>query len=335
MNTFVLISYGRESEYRRAILTVLSFWSLYSDNASATKTIIFTDNPEYFLPYLEGLDVEYALLTAEKIREMKGQHNFIHRLKIAVIEQVFTKYPAADLVYTDSDTFFIADPAQLIERIKPGVSFMHKAEYTLEERQEFSKEARDLVGLIADKPFATTVGEERYDASYRSWNAGALAFSPEVHPYLADVYMLTDEFYTVSKSLLSEQLAFSFILQKRTQMHPCDSYIFHYWQPEKKPVVDSLLAPLFTVEFGNLSLPEKYKVIRDFTSNLPARIDQLLHEQRQTNKDIVLREDAIAALSKKEFGRFSKNAVSYLLKKPTDTKFLKDILYYTKQLYFK
>jgi hypothetical protein len=85
----VIQSFGRDNEYRRAILTILSFYAHSSLKREETKVLLFTDMPAYFSTFLEGLPVEYVLLTPEKIKSMRGEIDFLHRMKIAVIEEAF------------------------------------------------------------------------------------------------------------------------------------------------------------------------------------------------------------------------------------------------------
>src|SRR5688500_15091363 len=107
-SSLVIQSFGRENEYKRAILTVLSFYANCSLPDEQTRLMLFTDRPEYFSSYLSGLPVDFILLTPEKIKEMRGNIDFLHRMKIAVIEEAFDK-TGGNIIYADSDTFFVAD----------------------------------------------------------------------------------------------------------------------------------------------------------------------------------------------------------------------------------
>jgi hypothetical protein len=106
----VLLSYGRESEYRRAIFTVLSFWARYSGPAEAVSTLLFTDNPAFFQPYLAGLPVHYVLLEEPRRLAMYGPHNYSFQVKVGILDEAMQAYPGSSLLYCDSDTFFATDP---------------------------------------------------------------------------------------------------------------------------------------------------------------------------------------------------------------------------------
>src|SRR5687768_10678009 len=109
----VIQSFGRENEYRRAILTILSFYAYSSIEMDKTSVLLYTDKPEYFYGYLDGLPVNYILLTPEKIKKMRGDIDFLHRIKIAVIEEALILSDGA-ILYADSDSFFTGDPKPLI-----------------------------------------------------------------------------------------------------------------------------------------------------------------------------------------------------------------------------
>ena len=97
----VIQSFGNETEYRRAVLTVLSYYAFHRKQAQ--NTILYTDNPAYFSSLLQGLPVRFELLTPERIREMRGEIDFLHRMKIAMIEHAF-EVSGEDILYTDLET---------------------------------------------------------------------------------------------------------------------------------------------------------------------------------------------------------------------------------------
>lgn len=217
MANLVLLSYGRENEYKRAILTVLSHYAWVAPGTGAERVIVFTDNPDYMQPYLLGLPVDYMLLTPERLREYKGPLDFIHRLKVAIIEAAMLKYPGENILYLDSDTFFQIDPRPLLASISPTVSLMHTREFTLETRRH-EEMGRPLLNLLESETIITSRGKERFHSGQYSWNAGVLGLSAPIAAALPDVFLLTDKFFAASGWHISEQLAFSLVLQTRTEV---------------------------------------------------------------------------------------------------------------------
>jgi hypothetical protein len=327
MTNLVILSYGRENEYRRAILAVLSCYAWLSEWARLERVIIFTDNADFLRPYLAGLEVDYKMLTPAKIQSSREPTGYSHRLKAVVINEAFQAYPGDNLLFIDSDTFVFADPKPLLMRISPTVNFMHVLEYPLQERSN-GYESGQFLKLIEKETFVTSKGEERYHSSQFSWNSGVLGLSEATAAYMPDIFLLMDEFYVGSNWSISEQLAFALILQTRSKLLPSDSIVHHYWESSKKLAVDALLTTLLTPKFADLVLSDKLNIVSSLTKRLPADIVAYLNMHPEIN----LREEAIFSLYMKDFKKGYWLASKYILNKPADIKFIKDVLYYTRRL---
>ena len=254
MNTknIVLLSYGNESEYLRAIFCILSIssWVLSENSAiqkSKIKIIVYTDNPQFFKKHLGSYNVEYYLLTPALMEEMLAKTTYIHRRKVFVIDLTFKHYPECDLVFIDTDTFFYAPPGALLDEFSAGKSFMHQREYQLDDAVEkfasfnqghfptaFLKHIKNRKFVIGDK-------DERFSGKDYCWNSGVLGLSREFASYLPDVFKLTDDFYKHSGWFISEQLAFGLTLQRKTKVQSTDGYIAHYWGKRQKILLDTLI----------------------------------------------------------------------------------------------
>ncbi|MBF9236329.1 hypothetical protein I2I05_02870 [Hymenobacter sp. BT683] len=328
MTNLVILTYGSETEYKRGILAVLSYCAWASEAAETGQVLVFTDNAAYFRPFFTGLQVTFRELTPEDIRTYQGPAAFVHRLKVAVIDEVLRRYPEDNLLYLDADTFVFADPRPLVAQISPTTSLMHALEYPLDSPSgEGGKERAQLLQLLAHETFQTSRGEEQFLPSHHSWNAGVLGLSASAAAYMADVLVLTDAFYAGSESHISEQLAFCLVLQTRSSLRASDQVVYHYWQGREKLAVDALLAAVLTDSFAASPLEKKRTVMRQFTRQLPARIRDYLH----AHPEIELRDQAIAALHGQHFKTGYQLAWRYLLKKPGDTQFIRVLLYYTRR----
>lgn len=278
MKTYlVLQSFGKKNEYNRAILTVLSYYAHTSLPVDQTKIILFTDNPRYFDPYLHGLPITFVLLTPEKIKRMRGEIDFLHRIKIAVIEEAFSISDGV-MLYADSDTFFVADPAALSWLVSPDTAFMHLLEYPFEEEVEDKTETyRNFYKLIKQNSFTLSNGKQiEIDSSHCSWNAGVMFLHPTHAGLIPDVYALTNQFYLGSGSHASEQYAFSVVMQENAELSACDSVIYHYWYRVKKQIVDQLLLEVITKNWGVLALSKKIADIKKLTEILPSYFEEHL-----------------------------------------------------------
>lgn len=323
--TLVTQSFGRENEYRRVIFAILSFYAV-SDHK--VPTILFTDRPEYFEQYFEGLPVRYILLTPEKIKVMRGEIDFLHRMKIALIEEAL-EVSGTNMLYADSDTFFLSDPAKYTGLISETQSFMHIHEYQFEEVREMAlpagRAARAFVQYIEDNIVLVPGTDIRIDAQMSSWNAGVILIDRMNKKLVDKVYQLTDSFFPACGSHASEQYAFSIILQTITDVKPVDDVIYHYWYNIKKKIIDEFLTHKLDKIAGK-SIDEKMAFVRHSVKILPDlfdnHIDSLKDNAIQAFNDFKYKDGLRSSLK-----AFTKGALA-------DTQFIKDFLYHTKMKIF-
>lgn len=330
MTTVVLLSYGRESEYRRAIMAILSFWAWSSDHQA--RVLLFTDKPKYFAPFLAGLPVDYRLITAEEMQEIKGEQNFIHLVKVSVVNEASnTLQPGDKMVFIDSDTYFQADPAALLARISDTVSVMHMHEYVLGEFVSGNaadvKSGKLFIKMIEEKEFATSQGVEKFYAGQSSWNSGVVGMSKTVATsVMPDIKPLTTTFFQHTQWHTAEQMAFALVLQTRTEVVAASPYIFHYWSLNEKRAMDSILAEKLTQAVPQLPLTERLALARQWAVDMPS----VMQAYFAKNAEIGLQLQARQAFEKKQVFRGYKYSLLAILKAPSDSKFIKDVLYYTK-----
>lgn len=326
MYSLALQSFGRENEYKRAILTTLSFFAWTGKN-KGTNVFLFTDRPEYFASYFHDLPVEYILLTPEKVAAMRGKIDFLHRMKIAVIEEAFSR-SGADLLYADSDTFFTADPTPLMEQVTPGKSFMHEWEYRFEDVRDWKlpagKSFRDFLALIESRTFQGADGSAfSITPEHSSWNAGVMMFHAAHAHFIPDVYALTDQFYPASLNHASEQYAFSVVLQQHTDLRSCAGVNYHYWYRIKKQITDQFLAERLTHQWKGTALESKIADVKVWTQQLPVHYES--HEW-------MIKDHAIQAFNENRFAEGYRWAARAILQKPLSSgPFLKDTLYHIKR----
>lgn len=328
-NVLAVQSFGRENEYRRVVLTILSFYA-YADDKE-TPTLLFTDNPIWFTTLLQGLPIHYIHLNSEKIKVMRGNIDFLHRMKIALIEEAFQLYPQHKIVYADSDTFFTANPDGILAQIAPDCSAMHLWEYEFESLKDrvlpAGKTFKAFYQLIQKQDFVIADGTTiKISPGMSSWNAGIMFFHPEHKRLIPDVYALTDQFFPTTQNHASEQYAFSIILQNNTDLQPCAEVIYHYWYNVKKSIVDDFLPNQLSKLLKLETSAERMNFAKELTRMLPNYFESHL----LTHKDY-----AIQKFNEHEYWSGLKWAYSAILKGAfKDIVFLKDILYHTRKKIF-
>jgi len=278
MKNVILLSFGKEYEWKRGVFAILSFWSWFEGNKDNVRTIVYTDNPEYFKAYLSDFDITYVHTSLEEIRDIKSKSGGnMFRIKIAVVERTFLQYPEDDLLYVDTDTFFRTNPQSLLEEIKPGQSFMHLQERTFEDAVDWAKwENNGIIDFqqfpklfikhIESKSFTIKNQEVNFNRFQFMWNAGVLGLNKEIASYIPNIYALNDEFYDKTVWRLSEQTAFSLVLETVSHLYEAVDYINHYWSYKKQ--VDLRLKELLTDSFKKLNLNSKQTVVKEFIQKL-------------------------------------------------------------------
>lgn len=313
----ILLAYGNTIEYKRAIFCVLSFWSWFSGNALEIRILIYTDQPNYFEPFLNEFPIEYQYLNTQMLEEMLGESDYIHRRKVMVIDETFKKYPEDDLLFIDSDTFFISDPSKWLTEFKLGESYMHLREYTFAQGLELfssfggGKEPKAFIDFLELKPL-TIAGESlSFDRNDYCWNSGVLGLTNDISSYIPDVLRLTDDFYKNSSWFISEQLAFSLVLQTKTKIFSSDTYVYHYWGKRQKVLMDKLIESKFTA----LQKHHRDKTyLRELVLNFCYKI-----------KTDVMIEQAGYALSKNKYAYGIRKAIFAWFRNPMNKSFIKEL----------
>lgn len=321
MTRHVILAYGRETEYRRATFAILSFWAWYAGRKNGVRTVVFTDKPALFEGPLAGLPVDYVTLTAEQLEAMRGPQNFVHRVKVAIVDQVFREHPGANVLFCDSDTFFVAEADQLLHRLRPGTSLMHLREYRLADAVgiyasfDQTQYPYKLLDLLKSRTFPVAGAEQQFRPTQFSWNSGVVGMTAELAALMPDIFALTDDFYACSGWFTSEQLAFSLVLQTQTHVVPSDQYVFHYWGQRQKELMDGKLANQFTPEFSQQTLFERLAQVKALTIKWWRTIE--------LDKD---REGALYAFANGEVIAGMKCAVKAILASPFNAAFAKDLV---------
>lgn len=325
-----MLSFGTEKEYKRAIFSILSFWSWFDEKKSGVRFIIYTDNTEYFKPFLLGLDIIYKNISSKEIQESNAITGYKYRFKISVVEKTFALYPDDDLIFIDTDTFFFTNPQQLLSALVPGQSLMHLREYTFEDAIDIYKWEntstldgqqfpRSFVQLIESKSFL--IGDKNVDFNRHQyiWNSGVLGLTKEMAAYIPNVYALTDEFYAKTKWRISEQLAFGLVLNSVSKLLETGDYISHYWHYKDR--IDLRLNEVLTIDFEKSSLKNKLSAVRKKTLKFCKLIH---HEQMMTNTKNYMRE--------KDYKNGLKYAVKAFIGLPLNDDLIKIIKYRLSQV---
>ncbi len=201
--------------------TVCSIYSCGLQNDFNRITIlIYTDNPDFFEPYLKHLKVIYRKIDKKLIDEWMGPHAFIHRMKIKVLQEIISRYHG-NFLYVDSDTYFTNNIDELFSNIAKGTLYMHCFENLLYNIRMYKR----LNGYVVKLN-----GENHIIARDTPiWNAGALGFNNDAADILNQVLDLTDVLYEYYQKHIIEQFSFSYLFNRIGSIQKAEPHIFHYW----------------------------------------------------------------------------------------------------------
>lgn len=204
--------------YQETIYSIYSY--VVANGPDNVEFIIYTDDEAYLRKYLSHVIVTYKPLGLDRISEWKGDFNFIHRLKIKMLQDVSNHFEG-NFLYVDSDTYFTKPLKEKFKAIEEGNLFMHCQEVPMGAARVY----RTLLGK------AVTVSSTHYQLieSTHVWNAGALGFTNTARKMLNDVLSFTDQLFPVSQKHVVEQLAFSVIFNQHAPIRSLEHEIFHYW----------------------------------------------------------------------------------------------------------
>lgn len=226
---FVYQAYGHQAIFDECRYSLLSLchWAKLSNKRYGVW--IYTDHPELFEEFQRLTEIELStiLLTQETIRNWKGEVDFVHRLKIELLIDLFSK-TTGPVIYLDTDTFFIAPPEDLFLSIGQKQHLMHTREGQIQKRS--NPVLRKLDKFIKREPSLAELIPLYSKQGIDMWNAGVLGLqSPVDLDLLLKVRQLTDQIYPLYPKHVIEQFAFSYVLQSAGPIEAAEGVVHHYW----------------------------------------------------------------------------------------------------------
>lgn len=256
MNYFVIQCYGKERILREAKFCVFSLLKFIKGDANYS-IVLYTDNNSFFEDIKDHVVFEPML--PEMVQLWKGEHNFVHRVKVMMLLDFVSKYNGKFL-YLDSDTWFKKSPQQLFDTISTDDALLHLPEAQL--KSNANPIIKKMHRFVKANTFNLSNGEEvKIPIEYSMWNAGAIGLPATAKTTIEKVLELTDKMLLVYQKHVMEQLAFSYFLQKEFTPHRSDDVIEHYWRfcsIAEEPMID------FFASIETKSIDAKIQAVHSF-----------------------------------------------------------------------
>jgi hypothetical protein len=224
-NHLLYLAHGSPEFKNEALSSILSYLRLKKQTGTAQATIlVYTDEAKYFRQILgEVPGIEYVELPVEQLRAWRGAVNFVHRVKVELMLHAVTNY-GGNVLFLDSDTYFVQDEGPLFEAMNQGHYVMHVQESILSQSKVPLHQA--MYSFLQTHPAPEWAGVSPATVMY---NSGVVGMSKKDIPLLHKMLQLIDVLYAQCPSHLVEQFAFSFYLQQAGLVTPAISSVLHYW----------------------------------------------------------------------------------------------------------
>lgn len=226
MNYIVYFAFGGKAYQNELLFSILSYFKFHK--ADENQIIIYSDDIHFFKNKLPQ-SVKYHNLSNDTVVHWKGQYNFVHRVKIKVIEDITSKYEG-NFLYLDTDTYFTKNCCEIFENINSNSIYFDKCEGKLiDNKGGIARKMR--VFLKKQNKFKIPSLSEiiTIDDNFTVWNAGVIGFNSSFSDQVKLIEELVDELYSKNRLFVMEQIAFNYFFQKKTSPLESINYIHHYW----------------------------------------------------------------------------------------------------------
>ncbi len=248
-------AYGPEYILRECMYALLRFSHVHNTEMPDDLEIwIYTDQEDWFRRHFPDcpLPLHFREIDDTLIRQWRGEINFVHRLKIEVLRD-FCQGHSGNVIYLDTDTYFLASIGNIFENIRNGALYMHVQESILS--QEVNPMMRKLNRFLKkNEPLIIKGKQVHIPADIAMWNAGMLGFHTGHAPLLEEISQFTDEVYRIFPKHVVEQFAFSFYFQQTGNVKSSAAHIFHYWNfKEMRAYLKSFFAHFSAASWTDLA----------------------------------------------------------------------------------
>jgi len=241
MKVLAFLSYGNKKEYQ---------WELFLSIFSALKQLRANHETDVMISVISDrndfdpkLPIDHLRFSPEEFAQWTQSPRgfFNHRAKICALLKALDHYQSP-IVYVDTDTYFLDNPAKLFDRVSAENTVMHHLECT---RIENEPSYPLIIEKIGD---GMTIDEVYLSRASVMFNSGVIGFLPIHRPLLEKALNLTDELYNIAPIFNLEQFSVSASLNQFTNVSTSDDIVKHYFGPSRRffHLQSSRLFPDFT-----------------------------------------------------------------------------------------
>lgn len=219
--TLLYLVYGTNPDYQLELgYSVLS--AAAHMQSKAPRIVLMTDEAGQ----RPDLPVEHFLFSASDFQQWTDNGQYNHACKAHAYIAALRHY-GGKLAMIDTDTYFVADPMRLFDRVNTHTSIMHADEGTLDHQ---GGAWHDVVRRTGESP--DVLGGITLQS--RMLNSGVVACDASMLPLLEATPTMIDALRAVGAPFNSEQFAFAQVLLRAGEVDVCDDLVQHYWGFERR-----------------------------------------------------------------------------------------------------
>lgn len=228
MNTIVYHFHGGEKYALQARLSILTLLQqLLADKREDYQIVVYADDvsrvPVHPL-------VQTVLTSSEQFKEWSGTFDFVHRIKIKVIEDALLRFQTA-MIHVDCDTRWYGLPDQDFAFLN-GQSHGELPSFIMHVNEgEITKQFHPhCLSYFSKNKSWLQARALKTTGPWSMWNAGVIGLSAQGLAIIKKILSVSDElFLKVHDKHLAEQAAFSMVAQSNTSLKPMTDVLEHYW----------------------------------------------------------------------------------------------------------
>jgi hypothetical protein len=232
----IYLSHGGKKYYDQARFSVLTLLHLLvKAQRTDVRIVVYTDDPSSVPAHAL---IDCMPLTKAQLRAYRGPLDYVHRIKLKVLEHAARHFGTA-LLYVDCDTRWLALPDDILALLQRGEgAVMH-----IEEGQIGAAFFPHYAAALARyRTQLHALGVAQVPTDLMMWNAGAIGAPAGAESFFAKVVAVNDFLLErVKPRNWAEQLAVSLVAMDAFKLHALGAPLHHYWNY-------SYEAPLYLAE---------------------------------------------------------------------------------------
>lgn len=221
----VYLILGQGRHLAEAIFSISSArW--HERRVGATSRVLLYTDGERSIP--EELEVEQRVVAPDRLALWTAGSPY--RAKVCALRDALETCGAASVLF-DTDTYFRRPPQALHARCEAGKSLLHIRERRMGGiRDGTAEHPQGLWGRFVGVTYRDARGGPGLvEAGDFMWNAGVVGIPPRHVELIDDVLAVHDSLLAQGLPPISEQIALSQVLAKRTDLVEAADVVFHYW----------------------------------------------------------------------------------------------------------